>query len=86
MFVCALPVLDALRSLALADELIETIGLHGLDQRIIDIASTRKLASYNAEFVVAAEINETRVVTADAKLIEPAAGRAISIKDFAAGS
>lgn len=80
-----LPIDDAIRALALADELIETVALPGLDQRIFEVASSWTLASYDAEFFVAAEAADVPLVTADKKLIEQSKGRAISIADFAAG-
>jgi predicted nucleic acid-binding protein len=76
---------DALKALSAADQIVETITLRGLDNRIIELASTQAVSSYDAEFLVAAEINATRVVTADQRLIDRSNGVAVSLSDFAAG-
>lgn len=80
-----LTVESGLRALALADNLIETVTLRGFDRRVIQLASERKMASYDAEFLAAAELADAPLVTADQALINKSDGRAISIDDFAAG-
>lgn len=69
----------------MADELVETMSLRGSDKRVLVVASTKGIASYDAEFLVAAETANAPLVTADQKLIERSDGRAVSIGDFAAG-
>jgi predicted nucleic acid-binding protein len=80
-----LPLDDALRAIAAADKLVETVVLRGVEDRIIRWAAAHGMASYDAEFVIAAEIADVRVVTADKNLISQAKPRAVSIADFAAG-
>lgn len=80
-----LPIDDALRALGAADELIDTVTMRGLDERIIRWSADHGLASYDAEFVIAAEVADVRLVTADKALIREAGPRAILIADFAAG-
>jgi predicted nucleic acid-binding protein len=76
---------DAMEALAVADELVDTTTLRGFDERVIAVASSLAIASYDAEFLVAAEIADVPLVTADKRLVEASKGRAISIADFAAG-
>jgi predicted nucleic acid-binding protein len=52
---------------------------------VISVASSLAIASYDAEFLVAAELADVPLVTADKRLIEVSKGRAVSIVDFGAG-
>ena len=79
-----LPMQDALRALSAADDFIQTIPATGQDERIIQWAAAHKMASYDAEFVIAAEVAELRLVTADKALVSKCP-RAVLPKDFAVG-
>ena len=76
---------DALRALAAADSLVETITLRGLDERVMHWSSQHALSSYDAEFVIAAEIADIRLVTSDRGILRkaPAAQshRSISLQE-----
>lgn len=78
-----LPMDQALRALAAADELIETVSLRGLDEQIIRWSADHGLAGYDAEFVIAAETANVPLVTADKALLKACPGRAVSPRDFA---
>jgi predicted nucleic acid-binding protein len=80
-----LPIDRALRSLAAADDLVETVTLRGLDERIMVWASQHGVSSYDAEFVLAAEAADVRLVTSDGAILREAPERSISPADFAAG-
>lgn len=80
-----LPVDQALRALAAADRIIETITVRAFDERVIRWAADHKFATYDSEFVIAAEVSEVRLVTADKALLREFPSRAISPADFALG-
>jgi predicted nucleic acid-binding protein len=77
---------DAMAALATADGLIETVTLRGLDEQIMRWSADHGLAGYDAEFAVAAELLDVRLITADKALIRECNGRAVSPRDFAAGT
>ena len=76
---------DALRAIAAADRIIEIVTLRGFDERVIRWAADHKFATYDAEFVVAAEVSNIRLVTADKPLLRACPTLAVSPADFAAG-
>ena len=77
---------DALKALKTTDDLIETVSLRGMDEQIMQWSADHGLAGYDAEFAIAAEKLDVRLVTADKALIRECNGRAISPRDFAAGA
>jgi predicted nucleic acid-binding protein len=75
---------DALRALAAADDFVQTMPLTGLDERVIAWAAANAMASYDSEFVIAAEVADLRLVTAD-KMLVSKCPCAVLPNDFALG-
>lgn len=81
-----LGVTDAWRAHELAEQLLSEREFSVPGDRVLALVAASSCSAYDCEYVALAEELEVRLVTADRQLLRSFADRAISPKDFIAGT
>lgn len=73
----------ALEAFAAAADLVEDLEVEPSVEEVLRLAQRVSISAYDVEFALAAERLEVPLVTADQRLAQKLAGRAVSLAEFA---